>query len=95
MNYAGIPYEALDTSGRPVMRDALVIGELPFELRSAACAEASNGIGQALGLSALRSIPFGMPVYIAFGLTRPEAKAHSEVKLLLTLGHDVALSYCG
>lgn len=95
MKYAGIPYEALDSNGKPVIRDAVVIGELPHESRQAACAEAAEGIGQLLGLAPVRAIPFGAPVFEAFGLTRPQAKVHSQAKLLLQLGHEVALSHCG
>lgn len=94
MKYAGITYEALDGVGRPVMREAQVIGDLPHEIRLNACAEAAKGIGQLLGLIPIRSIPFGAPVYEAFRLTRPEAKAHTQSKLLMTHGHDVALAYC-
>lgn len=95
MKYAGVPYEALDDTGKPVLRDARVIGELPYEDRATACAEAATGIGQALGSPALRNIPFGAPVYEAFGFTRPEAEAHAQAKLLLTHGHEVALPFCG
>ena len=95
MKYAGISYEALDSTGKPVMRDAKVISELPYENRRSACVDAAKGIGDALGLVPLRSVPFGAPVYEAFGMTRPEAKAHSRSSLLLALGCDVALSCCG
>ena len=94
MSYAEIEYEALDGHGKPVMRKATVIGELPHELRKVACVDAAEGIGKAIGLAPRRSIPFGTPVYEAFGLTRPEAKAHPQAGLLLKLGCDVALSYC-
>lgn len=95
MKFAGIPYEALDGVGKPVMREAKVIGELPHETRLRACADAARGIGDLLGLVSLRPVPFGAPVYEAFGMTRPDATAHAQAKLLLTLGCDVSLSYCG
>lgn len=95
MKYAGIPYEALDSAGKPVMREAQVIGELPHEARQAACADAAIGIGQVLGIAPIRPIPFGVPVYEAFGITRPEAKAHPQAKLLQTHGCAVALAHCG
>ena len=95
MKYENIQYEALDGTGRPAMRAATVIGELPHQDRATACAEASEGIGKLIERSATRSIPFGAPVYEAFGFTRPEAKAHPQAKLLLTLGHKVSLSFCG
>lgn len=95
MKYANIPYEALDNLGKPVMREAHVIGELPHETRQAACAEAAQGIGRLLGFAPVRSVPFGAPVYEAFGLTQPEAKAHPQSALLLTPGHEVPLAHCG
>ena len=95
MKYSGIPYEALDSTGRPLMREARVIGELPHEARFVACADAAKWIGQSLGLNPVSSIPFGAPIYEAFGLNRPEAKAHPQAKFLLQLGHEVALVHCG
>ena len=96
MNYAGIPYEGLDSQGFPVMREAKVIGELPTpETRGEACAEAAAALGAKLGLPLVRSIPFGAPVYEAFGMRRPDAKKHAESTLLLKLGCDVPLGYCG
>jgi hypothetical protein len=95
MKYENIPYEGSDQNGSPAMREARVIGELPYESRLQACIEATHGISVALGVKAIRSIPFGAPVYEAFGLTRQEAKAHKEAKLLLLLGTDVPLSHCG
>ena len=77
------------------MRAATVIDELPHQDRAQACAEAAEVIGKMLGRAAARSIPFGAPVYEAFGFTRPEAKAHPQAGLLLTLGHKVSLSLCG
>lgn len=94
MKYSGIPYEALDSTGKPTTRDANTIGELPHAQRLMACADAANCIGRLLGMAPSRSISFGAPVYEAFGLQQPEAKAHPQSKLLLTLGADVALVYC-
>lgn len=95
MEYAGTPYEALDHLGNPVMRDARVVGELPHETRAKACAAAARRVGQMLGVAPRRPVPFGAPVYEAFGLRWPEAKAHPQSKLLLTLGCNLALAYCG
>jgi hypothetical protein len=95
MRYAGIPYEGLDSTGKPEMREANVINELPHKSIPYACADAAKVIGKTLGLVPIRPIPFGAPVYMAFGLTQPEAKAHSQAKLLLTLGLNVALAHCG
>lgn len=94
MKYARIPYEAFGEKGQYV-RDAQVIHELPTpENRLAACVDATGSIGDILGLSALHSIHFGAPVYIAFGMTLPEVKSHPEMELLLKLGGDVPLTYC-
>ena len=90
----GYPYEALDGTGRPYMRMAKVIGELPYEHRERACINAATGIGALLGQHPFRAVPFGAPVYTAFHLTRPEAKAHQQTKLLMICGCDVPLSYC-
>lgn len=95
MKFAGILYEALDSTGKPMVREAKVIGELPLEDRQGACVDAAKGIGESIGLTPVRTVPFGAPVYEAFGLTRPQAKAHSQAELLLKLGHQVPLSYCG
>ena len=95
MKYAGIPYEGLDSQGFPVIREAKVIGELPTpEMRGQACAEAAAVLGAKLGLNVVRSIPFGAPVYEAFGMRRPDAKKHAESDLLLKLGCDVPLEFC-
>ena len=95
MRYQKIPYEGLDENGSPIMREARAIGELPYESRLQACIEATHGISVALGMKPVRAILFGAPVYEAFGLTRQEAKAHEEAKLLQLLGTDVPLSHCG
>jgi hypothetical protein len=56
------------------MREAKLIGELPTpEMRRQACAEAATVIGAKLRLNVVRSIPFGAPVYEAFGMKRPDA----------------------
>ena len=96
MKYAGIAYEGLDSNGYPVMREAQVIGELPTpEIRGQACDDAAAEIGRLLGLKAERRVPFGAPVYEAFGMRRPDAKKHAESALLLKMGCDVPLKYCG
>lgn len=94
MNYSGIQYEALDAEGRPVLREARIIGELPHEMRGQACAIAAERIGRLLGRAPRKSLLFGAPVYEAFGMSRPEAKMHPQVKLLLTLGVHLSLDYC-
>ena len=95
MNYSEVLYEGLDQQGYPLVRQAKVIGELPTpEMRSEACAEATAAIGARLGLRVVRMIPFGEPVYKAFGMTHPDAKNHREHILLLTRGCDVSLDLC-
>lgn len=96
MKYSNIPYEALDGNGFPYMRDARVIDELPtLEMRHQACVDATEQIGKKLGLSPTRRIPYGAPVYEAFGLTRPQAIKHSSAALLLQLGCALDLELCG
>ncbi|MDZ7920664.1 hypothetical protein [Rhodoferax sp.] len=51
-------------------------------------------VANELQLSAQRRIGFGVPVYVAFGLTRPQAKNHRAAKLLMTMGDDLSLDYC-
>jgi hypothetical protein len=88
-------YLALDNQGFEYQRLALVISELPLEDRSPALLEATTVIAAKLGLTAAKPIPFGAPMFTAFeGMTRPKAKHHAQVKLLLTLGADVSLDYC-
>ncbi|MFP3637637.1 hypothetical protein [Paraburkholderia sp. SIMBA_054] len=95
MKYAGIEYEAFGPNG-PVMREARTIHELPSPpMRLQALGGATEGIAAAIGLAAQRIIPFGTPVYVAFGLRPADAKRHIHAKLLLTLGCDVSLAYCG
>lgn len=95
MKYAAIPYEGLDSQGFPEMREAKVIGELPTPvMRGEACAEAATVLGAKLGLNVVRSLPFGAPVYEAFGMRRLDAKKHADNHLLLKLGCDVPLEHC-
>jgi len=89
-------YEALDKIGLPYIRPARVVGELPTPGdRLSALAEATTAIAEKTGLTAIKAIPFGAPVFSAFaGMTRPKAKHHVDSKLLLTMGDDVSLDYC-
>lgn len=87
-------YEALDQHGRPFMRPARIVAELPTPAaRLAACEEATDAIAQLLGCVVPRRISFGLPVYAAF-MTAPEAKKHAQRKLLETRGCDVSLDHC-
>lgn len=87
-------YLALDQQGFEITRKAQVIGELPVDARKAACVEATATIAAKLGLPALKPIPFGAPVFLAFELTLQQAKKHAEAKLLRTAGHELSLDYC-
>jgi len=94
MKYSGIPYLALDGNGREIQRSARVIGELPTpEARLHACQEAAQGIAKLIGCSAPDQITFGTPAYLAFGMTRAEAKAHEHAEVLLKSGGDMPLVY--
>lgn len=96
MRYSGISYEALDSRGSGYERDAAVIGELPTpEMRGEALVHATDEIARLTGLSALRRVPFGTPVYVAFGLRPVAAKAHAYASLLMTMGYSLSLTYCG
>lgn len=77
------------------MRHALVIGELPVEARADALRESTEAIANKAGLVAVKTIPFGAPVFTAFeGMNRPKAKQHILSKLLLATGDDVSLGFC-
>ena len=88
-------YEALDGRGLPHIRQAKFVGELPTpNARMAALDSATLEVAKVLNTTAVRRIPFGGPVFIAFGFTRPQAKNHPKAKLLLTAGDDLSLDYC-
>jgi hypothetical protein len=93
MRYSGIPYEAFGERGECV-RDAQVIGELPWELRREASEHAARNIAQMLDLAAPEQILAGVPVYRSFGMRPADAKRHTNADLLMTLGTSVPLSYC-
>lgn len=85
-------YEALDVSGQPYEREAQVVGELPTPRDRLKALETATGkLATALGLKARRTISLAVPVHVAFGLTRAQAKHHSESELLLTTGEDLKL----
>lgn len=85
------PYEALDTHGRPHVREARIISELPHESRQLALAEALPVIGKKLGLTPVTKLAFGLPVYSAFGLSNKEATHGRDVRLLNTQACDLSL----
>lgn len=87
-------YEALDHNGRPVLRPARIIGELPSPgERAAACNAATIVVAQMLGLPVKRKISFGLPVSVAF-MSAPEARKHPQRVLLETRGCDIPLDLC-
>lgn len=87
------PYEALDTDGRPLVREARIISELPHERRLAALVEALPVIGKKLGLTPATKLAFGLPVYNAFGLNNKEATHGRDVHLLNTQACDLNLDF--
>lgn len=95
MKYCGIPYLALDGNGREIQRSARLIDELPTpEARLSACQDAAQGIAKLIGRTTPGRITFGTPAYLAFGMTRAEAKAHEHAEVLLKSGGDISLLYC-
>ena len=87
-------YEALDRQGLAYDRPARVVGELPHADVDAALASATQEVSKLLNIAAQRRIPFGSPVFVAFGLNRPQAKNHPEAALLLTKGDCLSLYLC-
>lgn len=87
-------YEALDGQGVPFERPARVVGELPYAERGTALASATLEVAKRLNMAAQRQIPFGGPVFVAFGLSRQQAKQHAESALLMTRGDNLSLDYC-
>lgn len=85
-------YEALDASGLPYEREAVVVGELPTPRDRLKALETATGrLATALGMKARRTISLAVPVHVAFGMTRAQAKHHSESDLLLKTGEDLTL----
>ena len=85
-------YLALNGHGTEYERPARLIGELPLQDRFQVRARATEHVAQRAGLEAVRTIPFGAPVFTAFkGMTRPHAKSHTWASLLLTAGDDLSL----
>lgn len=85
-------YEAHGNGGLPVMREAQVVAELPQESHAQALAEAGKVMEEMLGINMKRAIRTGQPVHLAFGLTRNQAKQHSDARLLLADGGSLSLA---
>lgn len=87
-------YEALDTQGRPYHRRPKCVDELPSqEMKMRALSEITTRLEDQLALVAFKNIAFGEPVYVAFGMSKPQAVANGASKLLLTRGCDISLDY--
>ena len=85
-------YLALNGQGTEYERPARVIGELPLRDRFLALARATEHVAEIVGLEAVKTIPFGAPVFTAFkGMTRPLAKSHIWASVLLSAGNDLSL----
>jgi hypothetical protein len=87
-------YLALDADGAEYIRRALTVGELRHPECMSALKQATQGVGTDVGLTPVKDISFGLPVYTAFGLTLAEAKSHSHSMLLLAKGEDIPLIFC-
>lgn len=88
-------YESLDAQGLPHIRPAQTVAELATpDARISALSSATLEIAKRMQAPALRRIGIGTPVFIAFGLTRSQAKVHIQAPLLLTMGADLSLDFC-
>lgn len=88
-------YEALDSHGHPYIREAHSISELPHKNIRPALDQAALAIGAKIGLEPAEPLSFGLLVHESFGLTRQEARQHSQAKTLLTRGADLSLDLVG
>ena len=85
-------YLALNGQGTEYKRSARLIGELPLQARLQALAWATEHVAEIAGLEAVKTIPFGAPVFTAFkGMTRPLARSHTWASVLLSAGNDLSL----
>lgn len=87
-------YEALDGQGRPHVREALCINELPTpDIRGQALVDAMPAISKLLDLEPISKISYGLPVHAAFKLSRTEIQGHQHMELLKTHGSEVSLDF--
>jgi hypothetical protein len=86
-----VPYEALNNAGKPFIRPARIISELPWRMRKAALSGALAAVSEQVGLESIGQISFGIPVFNAFGLNAKEARNHPKATLLMTAGGDIGL----
>lgn len=87
-------YEALSITGFPYERPAKIVGELPIGEVLNALETATLEVAKIIGVQAQRRIPYGAPVYVAFGLDRARAKNHQYAGLLLSKGENLSLELC-
>ena len=88
-------YVALDGQGLNYARPSETIDELATPAdRMAALETATHEVARRLQMTALHQIKFGTPVFVAFGLTRNQAKTHAFSDLLLKLGSSLSLDCC-
>jgi hypothetical protein len=88
-------YEAVDAMGLPFLRPAVRVEELPLDMRAQALAGAAGGLASLVGLPLLRSMPFGAPAFVGFGLSRNQSKHRDHAALLLLPGCELPLWLCG
>ncbi len=80
----------------PYPKDARTVGDLPRPAeRIRALQQATERLGYWLGLPVVRRIPFGSPVYLAYGMDVQTARAHPLSSLLLLRGMDLNLTVGG
>lgn len=85
-------YDGVDSAGLPMQREARTIGELPLADQAAALQDLTQALAKELGLTAVKCIHAGTPVFAAFkDMHRQRAKNHLQAKLLLSDGAAVAL----
>lgn len=87
-------YEALDAGGRPYVREARTVHELPTPLdRRQALIEALGPVAAEIGLQPVGQLPFGAPLWAAF-LPEALAKKHASWPFLATRGENLSLDFC-
>lgn len=88
-------YVALDGQGIDYVRPAHTIDELATPAdRMAALETSTHEVARRVQMTALHQIKFGTPVFVAFGLTRNQAKTHAFSELLLKHGASLSLDCC-
>jgi hypothetical protein len=91
MNYQNFDYEALDKNGKPYWRKALIIGEMPCNLRREALDNAAKII-QKIIRQRHQKLSFGLPIFWSLNMTLSQAKAHPQSEILLKTGYELPIS---